>query len=292
MSPFISLLLLSTSPHDAGAYQPHVGRRTVVPSRRWAPQLAALDCFSSMTETYQSLASRCIDLFAGRDGALWVCIAGGPGSGKSTLSEAVSRCCEEVHGVPSVVLPMDGFHYSRAELRELDPPDAASFLPRRGAPHTFDAESFFAALGEGKKTGAAQLPTYSRELSDPVLGGAVLEPKHQIVFVEGNYLLLGALLEPPCEELSSAEEAEAARWKPLLSLFDETWFVAPPEGVQEQRRRLVERHLETWTPEKTVAWGASTAREGATKRTDFNDVPNAHLVEKCRRCADVVVDSV
>ena len=37
----------------------------------------------------------------------------------------------------AIVLPMDGFHYSRSQLYQLDPPDAPSFLPRRGAPWTF-----------------------------------------------------------------------------------------------------------------------------------------------------------
>lgn len=253
----------------------------------------AYDSFHSMTATYESLASRAVGSFGSE--VRWICIAGGPGSGKSTLSEAVARCCLENYNMPSVVLPMDGFHYSKEELRRLDPPDAASFLPRRGAPHTFDAEGLYTALIEAKRCGSAQLPTYSRTKSDPVPGGAILEPAHQLVFVEGNYLLLGALLGASASEtqvLSEAEADEAARWKPLLSLFDETWFVAPPDGVEEQRRRLVERHLETWTPEKTVSWEAASDREGATKRTDFNDIPNAIFVEKCRSYADLVIDSI
>lgn len=85
---------------------------------------------------------------------------------------------------------------------------------------------------------------------------------------------------------------EIRRWKDVTSLFDESWFIAPPEGVREQRRRLIERSLQTWTSEKTEAWGGGTAREAATCRADFNDVRNARLVDCCRQYADVQVDSI
>ena len=50
-------------------------------------------------------------------------------------------------------LPMDGFHFSKEKLRELDPPDAATLLPLRGAPQTFDAEAFCAAVADARRTG-------------------------------------------------------------------------------------------------------------------------------------------
>ena len=130
-----------------------------------------------------------------------------------------------------------------------------------------------------RATNAATWPTYSRELSDPVPGGAELEPRHALVLCEGNYLLLGKL-----------NGAEAERWRPLR--FDESWFVRPQGGVEEQRNRVVERHLETWTDAKTEAWGAASAREGAEKRADSNDVPNAYLVDQCRAFADLEVESL
>jgi pantothenate kinase len=252
-----------------------------------------------MAETYNCLAARVAAAANARGGEpLWVAIAGGPGAGKSTLAAAVAARCARDYGVPAMVLPMDGFHYSRAELCALDPPAAAAFLPRRGAPHTFDAAGLLRALTAAKVSRAATLPTYSRELSDPVPGGAELLPAHKVVLVEGNYLLLGLLASGPHRAQAagglSAEEVaiEARRWLPLLPLFDETWFVAPAAGVPEQRRRLVGRHLETWSAAKTAAWGASCATEGAEKRSDFNDVPNAYLVDGCRPLADLQISSV
>jgi len=227
----------------------------------------------SMADTYDLLATRACELLTQSDGAVWIAIAGGPGAGKSTLAEAVSaRVNKKSSAGTSVVLPMDGFHYSRAQLRELDPPDAASFLPRRGSPWTFDAEGLYDALASAKSKGEASLPTYSRQLSDPVADGVCLKTSHRCIFVEGNYLLL-------CDD---------PRWAPLMSLWDQTWFISCADA-SEQRRRLIARHLETWNDEKTARWGPGEA--GAAARADANDVKNMDLVSSCARHADVLIES-
>ena len=79
-------------------------------------------------------------------------------------------------------------------------------------------------LRAAKQQGAASLPVYSRERSDPVPDGVVLERTHRCVLVEGNYLLMRA--DP--------------RWQPLDELWDERWFVACADR-EEQRRRLIAR---------------------------------------------------
>jgi len=233
---------------------------------------AAVD--TRMTSTYNKLAQHLLSVPRARP--YWVCIAGGPGSGKSTLAEAVAQRVNEVAGAQlCVVLPMDGFHYTRARLRELDPPDAASYLPRRGAPWTFDAEACFAAFAAAKCNGHATLPTYSRELSDPVPGGVRLETCHEIVLCEGNYLLGAA--------------QEEARWAPLDSLWDERWFIQCADAAA-QRRRLILRHLETWNDDKTARWGAG--EEGAAARADANDVLNMGLIAPMAAKAERVILSV
>lgn len=257
----------------------------------------------NMQATYARLAQRASDAARQSKMPHWVAIAGGPGAGKSTLAGAVASICQENHGVSAVVLPMDGFHFSKSELAGLDPPDASQYLPRRGAPWTFDAERCFNELSQAKQHSHGTLPRYDRVLSDPVPDGVRLDPSHQLVFVEGNYLLLGALAlsfdeiglvkgirneddgvpQPPLDEIN--------RWKPLLDLFDESWFITPLAGIAEQRRRLIARHLETWTDAKTKMFGASSPEEGAARRTDANDLRNAFLVDRCRDFADLVVGS-
>ena len=315
-------------------------------------RVARCACDEAMYDTYDALAARCVALVEAQagGGGVWIGIAGGPGAGKSTVAEAVAARAAK-KGVASVVLPMDGFHYSKAELRGLDPPDAARYLPRRGAPWTFDAARFCRDLRRAKANERASWPTYSRVLSDPVAGGADYDGE-ALILCEGNYLLLGALADRG--DLDPDVRAEAARWRPLLdgACFDETWpaaarrelrfastfskrpprgnrgpprvgtaprdgrasdnppnesrkpprsgrshpraprFVAPAGGVPAQRDRLVNRHLETWTDAKTEAWGAATPLEGAQRRTDANDVPNAYLVDECRSFADLLVTSL
>lgn len=61
--------------------------------------------------------------------------------------------------------------------------------------------------------------------------------------------------------------------------------------MEEQRRRLIARHLETWTEEKTRMWGEG--EEGAARKADANDVLNARFVEESsRKYADLVVQSI
>lgn len=143
---------------------------------------------SKMGPTYSSLATHLLNVHEQKTTTRqhWVAIAGGPGSGKSTLAAAVATAVNEQAGKPlCVVLPMDGFHYSRAELKKLDPPNAAEFLPRRGAPWTFDADRCYRAFAAAKRDGVASLPTYSREISDPVSDGVTLTEQNELVLVEG-----------------------------------------------------------------------------------------------------------
>ena len=269
--------------HNCGSYGFAIVASVLITMRRHHAStfllLAAVRALrpdANMAPTYTKLAERCVALHTKLQRQVWIGITGGPGAGKSTVAEAVAARCMAL-GVRATALPMDGFHYSKEKLRQLDPPAASKLLPLRGAPQTFDAEAFCAAVAEARSAGKCDAwPTYSRELSDPVDGGGALSTDDAIVMCEGNYLLLGRL-----------DGAEAERWSTLH--FDEAWFVRPPGGVLEQRDRVVERHLETWTEAKTAAWGAATAREGAAKRADSNDVPNARLVDRCRVYADLEV---
>uniref|UniRef100_A0A0G4FBH0 Phosphoribulokinase/uridine kinase domain-containing protein n=1 Tax=Chromera velia CCMP2878 TaxID=1169474 RepID=A0A0G4FBH0_9ALVE len=204
-------------------------------------------------------------------------IAGIPGSGKSTLAGSV---CEKVNAwfketkakedmtgnegssrEVSVVVPMDGFHYSRAQLDRMENPEEAH--RRRGSEWTFDAEGFGALLeqlrssGESKEdTGTVvQAPTFDHALKDPSPGGVTVRPEHLLVFCEGNYLLL-----------------EKEPWVGSVRRFiDVPVFVDTP--VEEAERRVVLRH---------VTSGICDSPESAKERWDMNDLPNALQIMELR----------
>ena len=167
---------------------------------------------------------------------------------------------------------MDGFHFSKERLQEMDPPDAKKLFARRGAPWTMDAELCYKLLREAKQKGQGELPTYSREISDPVPGGVTLRPHHKIVLVEGLYLLL----------------QDDPRWEPLQELWDERWLVRCPSR-EDQRERLIQRSLATWSELKVKTWGPG--REGAEKKVDANDVLNMDIVAESEKYADILIES-
>jgi uncharacterized protein (TIGR02058 family) len=191
-------------------------------------------------------------------GQLWVGIGGAPGSGKSTLaSEVAAQLC--ARGCPTVVIPMDGFHYSKKQLDAMPDPDLAH--ARRGAPFTFDAAALADTIFALKRQGAGQVPSFDHAVGDPVPGGVALERRHVVVLVEGNYLLLW----------------DEAPWGRLRAAFDCTWFLECPEAVL--RERVITRNA--------AAWGWDYARTAA--RVDANDMPNARLVASTRKHAEQVI---
>jgi pantothenate kinase len=107
-----------------------------------------------------------------------VAIAGIPGSGKSTLCEALHRRRPD-----AIVIPMDGYHIPRGQLD-------AEGIRRRGAPFTFDAASFGVDLLSLKKTHTGSFPAFDHAEKDPRPNAITVTPSVPLVIVEGNYLLM------------------------------------------------------------------------------------------------------
>jgi pantothenate kinase len=114
-----------------------------------------------MIKTYEELSRRVlVDILKKTDPneQYWICLAGGPGAGKSTLSTAVVNRLNELTGLSefAVVLPMDGFHFSRKQLKKIsenaESPTFDELLARRGSPWTFDAKAVCETLIEARKS--------------------------------------------------------------------------------------------------------------------------------------------
>jgi len=211
-----------------------------------------------MGPVYEALAGRAAALEpGGRGGAgrrpVLVGLAGAPGSGKSTAAAAV---CQRLDG--AVVLPMDGFHLWRSELEAM--PDPKEAFRRRGAPWTFDAEGFVAAVRSLRSPGEEVLfPGFDHGVGDPVPGAVRVAAGTRVVLLEGNYLLLS---DSP--------------WGEIRDLLDEAWFLDCTE--EEAMARVAGRHQSVGRSEQE-AWA----------RVEGNDRPNSQLVAASAPRADVLV---
>jgi pantothenate kinase len=197
-----------------------------------------------------ALIARARDLGT-RPGRTLLGITGAPGAGKSTLASALAAA------VPgSVVVPMDGFHLTTAELAARD------WVSERGTPRTFDADGFVALVRALRRGGRVLAPSFDRSREEPVPESIAVPSDTPLVVIEGNYLLVDS---PP--------------WSLLRDLLDEVWFVEAPEPVRLER--LVARHVEF----------GRTPAEARRRATAGSDADNARLVAASRSRADLIVDA-
>lgn len=186
-----------------------------------------------------------------------VAIAGPPGSGKSTVSEALAGLLASRRPASCGLVPMDGYHYDNAVLA------ARGLLARKGAPTTFDTGGLLADL-QRIKTGSRDVavPVFDRSADLARAAARIIESSLRIVLVEGNYLLLD-------------DEA----WAPISDLFDLTVFLQV--DLAELERRLIRRWLDH-------GLDPTAARERALR----NDIPNAQLTLARSRPAHIVLSDL
>jgi pantothenate kinase len=182
-------------------------------------------------------------------------ITGAPGAGKSTVTRAVVDKLR-ADGIRVAWVPMDGFHFTQAELVKRDLRDVM------GRIDTFDADGYLALLSRLRDQAdqAVTAPDFDRNVEEPVPDAITVGPEVQLVVTEGNYLL-------------DADEP----WPAIRATLDEVWFVETHEATRVHR--LLTRHVEFGkTEDEARRWMARV------------DEPNAQRVQATRGRADLVVD--
>jgi pantothenate kinase len=147
-------------------------------------------------------------------------IAGVPGAGKTTMALALVDELRKSLGDERVAhVPMDGYHLADRILQ------SRGILDRKGAPETFDVFGYIALLKRLKleRSETVYAPLFERDLEQPLANAIEGEPSIQVVFTEGNYLLL-----------------DHPGWREVKDLCTEVWFCSEVRGRKDQ---LIQRHL-------------------------------------------------
>jgi pantothenate kinase len=242
------------------------------------------------TTNVTALISRSLEyLTKSGQSQIFIGIAGAPGSGKSSFGQKFVDSINKIKNDTafSILIPMDGYHYSQAQLRNLGErgirigdSEATSgetttyedLMKRRGAPWTFDSTKLYEDLRETKSRCFGSFPLYDRTISDPVPEQIHVTMECKVIVCEGNYLL--AFNDPS--------------WKPLQNIWDDTWLIDVPENILKER--LVRRHLQNWSPVKEARFGIG--RIGAIAKVESSDLKHAaYVYQNSRQHANVIIQN-
>ncbi|CAJ1946384.1 unnamed protein product [Cylindrotheca closterium] len=156
-------------------------------------------------------------------------VVGIPGSGKSTSSEILSAFLHD-----SIVMPLDGYHTSMADLEKL--PNAADAIYRRGAPDTFDPASLekdLERIVNGKESHVS-IPGFDHHKGDPEPNQHTFcRDAHSIVIAEGIYLM-----------------HQGDGWENIKSYFDHIVYIEVDVDTCVARLKERNKCIPGYTPEE------------------------------------------
>lgn len=205
-------------------------------------------------ELYDALLVKVTELGEGQ--RLLLGIAGFPASGKSTLAKDLAKAInKDLKSKVAIVVPMDGFHRSNAELK------AWGIWELKGIPDSFNPEAFVNLLTGLREHTQSPIgcPAFDRKIEEPSDNAILVQPHHKLIIIEGNYLLLAN-----------------GTWGKIKALLDQTWYIE--SNMQKIEPRLLQRHIK-----------GGRSPDEARRKIDSTDLPNARLIETTKAMADYVI---
>lgn len=193
-------------------------------------------------------------------------LIGMPGSGKSVSALLLANELEQ-QGVPCMIMPHDGYHFTMNYLRNLS--NAEDFIYRRGAPDTLDPQALYRDLnrirnGRGTKDVIIKLPAFDHNKADPEPDQHVFDrSQHKVVICEGLYLL-----------------HDKDGWSEIANLLDFTIFMNSDLEICVDRVKVRNQCIPGYTAEEIA------------QRAETVDRKNAETVMMSKARADVVVNSL
>ncbi|KAJ0107206.1 phosphoribulokinase uridine kinase [Diaporthe amygdali] len=187
-----------------------------------------------------------------------VAVAGGLGSGKSTIAGEVRDRVEE-QGLKCQVITVEGFLKPEEQLSEEQ-------LKQRGAIDTLDGDAVLQMVQDLRDSRTGEdicVPGFDEHAREPVPAGQVIRASTQVVIIKGTYVL-----------------ADAQPWRKIGALVDERWFIyVQPEVARERGAAL---YLDK---------GIVESKEEAFRRYDELGVYTNKYVNRHSCRVDIVIEN-